>query len=359
MTSTLNWNLREHLHRFRDGGKGQELRWPVLTALILHSNQRGRCWPGQELIADEVGTDQARVSSAICWLFEHGAIYNVPYEHRVGAERELQPSKYVYQLTSLIRFGDIVVPYLYETDEATEAMKQELLHIGADSVVAFLNGEVESVNYAPSAYHSDAPSAYANGAYKGSTVFQGNTDKKIQITGSGDPASLSDVNLGKTAGEQLPADPPSSDIKKKEKASIPDDYTNLEQYLCKLLGQSRLAADARETLRRPSRSDEVDDTPSPNDLFDTENTNEAYRRWIGDVAYEWWERKAKGGGSVSFASIVADYDWFQRWLVKDNEVTVADVMHEYGIEPLDLSQVDTREFFDDDLPYQPDEEEDE
>ncbi len=331
MTSTLNWEMRSHLHSFREGGKGQEFRWPVLTVLILHSNQRNRCWPGQDLIAKEIGTNQARVSAAIRWLFEHGAIYNVPYEYRVEDERELPPSKYVYQLTGLMRFDDEVVPYLYQTDEAVKAMMQELSHIGAGNVVAFLNEEVESVGYSPSAYtpnacHPDAPSAYSDGACKGSKALKGTTDKKVQITGSAAPASLVGSVAGNPVESGVVADNRDKDLDQgKSKPSIPEDYTELERFLCGLLRQNVLARKARDILGDASKSEEVEDAPSPNSLYDDEGIGNAFKNWITEKSFPWWRDNAKGSGSKGLAGTIANnYDWFQDGLseqVGENEYT--------------------------------------
>ena len=86
MTSTLNWKLRDYLHAICEPGDGREARLDVLIGLILHADQRNRTWVGEERLANETGFNTARVSAAINWLFEHGAIYNVPFKYRVGRD---------------------------------------------------------------------------------------------------------------------------------------------------------------------------------------------------------------------------------------------------------------------------------
>lgn len=140
MPTTLNFNLRTHMHHFREAGDGKELRLPVLLQLVLFANARNRCWPSQKTIGSNLGCDHSMVSKAIKWLREHGAIYVVPYEYRVDAEADLEPSKHVYQLTGLVLLGGEPVPYLYMADEALQQSLSELRNIGGASVIALLFG---------------------------------------------------------------------------------------------------------------------------------------------------------------------------------------------------------------------------
>jgi hypothetical protein len=163
MGTTLNWKLREHQHRFRsEPGTGREIRFNILINLILHANGRGRTWVSRDRIAAEIGAGEGRVSAALTWLFEKGAIYNVPLQYRVGAERCLEPRKYVFQLTGIIRFDEgPAVPYLYIPDLEQEIAStlRELEDIGGEGLVAFLTqgSETEHSETSPGKGADSAP----------------------------------------------------------------------------------------------------------------------------------------------------------------------------------------------------------
>src|SRR5689334_877243 len=75
-------------------------RWNVLTALILHSNVRNRCWVGMDRLAKlATNGNLTKASGAKKWLLDHGAIEIVPFVERVGAEKNLPSRQHVYQLT--------------------------------------------------------------------------------------------------------------------------------------------------------------------------------------------------------------------------------------------------------------------
>ncbi len=183
MTTVLNWDLREHMHLFREEpGEGREIRLDVLINLILHANLRGRTWVSRDRIAREIGAAEARVSAALKWLFQKGAIYNVPFKYRIGEERDLEPRKYVFQLTGIIRFnGELVVPYLYLPNLESEIANtlRELADIGGEALVDFLTQGSES-EHLVSGQGSESNRSESNRSeseHKGSTDSKGHTVK--------------------------------------------------------------------------------------------------------------------------------------------------------------------------------------
>jgi len=132
MGIVLGYALRKHLGKFREGqGSGAEARWPVLTALMLHANIRMRAWPTVETLMGETGfNNKTVISGALQWLFESGAIYNVPYSKREGGELLLAPRKYVFQLNGIMQIDGVVFPYIYNDEEHRVGMMNELNLIG-------------------------------------------------------------------------------------------------------------------------------------------------------------------------------------------------------------------------------------
>lgn len=125
MASTLHWELRKHLKDLRDDG-----RLAVLTALILHSNIRLRCWVSVDLLVAETGWSRPLVSKAKAWLHERGAFVLVPYRKRVDEELKLPTRQHVYQLTGMMDIDGKPIKYLFMNPEAEDAIKAVLSTLG-------------------------------------------------------------------------------------------------------------------------------------------------------------------------------------------------------------------------------------
>jgi hypothetical protein len=103
--TSFHWDLGKNTRLFREGGgTGSGARLDVLLNLISRSNIRLRCWPSIETIMKDTGFGKEAVSAAIQWLFDHGALFNVPHDKRVGDEKALGHRKYLYQLTGVILY---------------------------------------------------------------------------------------------------------------------------------------------------------------------------------------------------------------------------------------------------------------
>lgn len=124
MPATLHWQLRQHLHEFKPA-----VRLSVLTALLLHANVRLRCYPGIDLLCKETGYETKAVVAAKQWLRRSGAFVLVPYSKRVDEEIALPRRQHVYQLTGVIRVGETVVPYLFMTPEAQQAVTDAVFKV--------------------------------------------------------------------------------------------------------------------------------------------------------------------------------------------------------------------------------------
>ena len=110
MPTTFDFKFRNALSEFHGGA-----RLHVLLAMMLHANVRNRCWPSMRGLAKETGYALAAVNDAKNWLEEHGAIEIVKYEQRIGEEKtpKINHLVNVYQLTGVIKFGEITYPVLY------------------------------------------------------------------------------------------------------------------------------------------------------------------------------------------------------------------------------------------------------
>jgi len=117
MSATLNWELRKHLKDLRDDG-----RLAVLTALILHSNIRMRCWVSVDLLVEETGWSRPLVSKAKAWLAEQGAFVLVPFRKRVDEEVSLPRRQHVYQLTGMMVIDGKPIKYLFMNPETEAAI---------------------------------------------------------------------------------------------------------------------------------------------------------------------------------------------------------------------------------------------
>jgi hypothetical protein len=174
----LSFEFGKNLNLLREEpGEGSELRLPVLICLISHSNTRERCWPKRETIAKEIGAYPNKVSPALQWLFEHGAIYNVPYSLRVDDEASLHPSKYVFQLTGYLRAGDEVIPYYVPNPEHDEADMRNFQKHGGERAINILLGNGDFPELWPKAPQSIS--------VKDSSEVE---PEEVDLTSAGEPA---------------------------------------------------------------------------------------------------------------------------------------------------------------------------
>lgn len=125
-----HWELREYLHEFRqdenDSNAQRDARWPVLTMLILHANNRLRCWPSTDTLCKETGFTKPTVVEARKWLLKKHAIELVPFDKREGKEKELPPRQFIYQLSGSIMTSQGIRPYIAMTPETKEAIAEEI-----------------------------------------------------------------------------------------------------------------------------------------------------------------------------------------------------------------------------------------
>ncbi len=90
----------------------------------MSSNASLRCFVGVETLCRDTGFTNKPIIEALQWLQDHGAIYNVPKEQRVGSECRLHANKKVWQLTSFLQVDDGIIDYLYAGKDESES-KQE------------------------------------------------------------------------------------------------------------------------------------------------------------------------------------------------------------------------------------------
>src|SRR5215207_10764278 len=154
-----HWDIRQYIKDFRElvenpkANKGAEARYIILDYLILRANPRLRTFVGVETIMEDTGYgSKTSVAGALRWLFERGAIYDVPPAMRVGKEAELSGQKYVFQLTGVIKLGGTWIRYLAFSPSDAEAMQQEWESVGLQMPVDFdfLVAEPQKANSMPS-----------------------------------------------------------------------------------------------------------------------------------------------------------------------------------------------------------------
>lgn len=85
----------------------------VLFFLLLHVNNRNRCWPSYDTIQAHTGIHRASIVRAVTWLKNCGAIELVPFSKRVGKELDLPVRQHVYQLTGDLQWEGKTIPYLH------------------------------------------------------------------------------------------------------------------------------------------------------------------------------------------------------------------------------------------------------
>lgn len=162
---TLNWELRDHGSEL-----GNDRGW-VLTLLYLHSNPRGRCWPGMDRIAANSGCALAKADGIIDWLVARGAIIKVPYAKRELEEKKLHQRKTVYQLTGIIKLETGWLSYLKidqpEHINTLVALVKNVIDASPvkDSIIKILNTKYLIIKDSIS-------------ESEGNTSFEGNTDSK-------------------------------------------------------------------------------------------------------------------------------------------------------------------------------------
>ncbi|GEM_PF-2975138 len=147
MIKAPHWQLRSHLKYIRTDGKKKsyDARFPVLMYLIMACNNNLRCYVGIDRLCQDTGLSNKPIGEALSWLESHGAIFNVPSEHRVGKERQLHSNKKVWQLTTVLKVKDMVIDYLY-VGEASSQMFDDLFStiksIAPDKLLPILDKQI-------------------------------------------------------------------------------------------------------------------------------------------------------------------------------------------------------------------------
>jgi hypothetical protein len=243
-----------------------------------------------------------------------GADQQPPSDH-VGEQARLEPRKYVYQLTGLIRLGDETVPYLYGDDESRVNMLDELVRIGGAHVVEFL--------FSQCAESAHAESAHAESAHKDSTVLQGSTaleestkkkshrpvstpppTPRRKLTRNGYEPSAAERE--KRSASEKPVDDPST---------IPaTDHTELECFILSVVSKTikRVADTYRKVLDEKVvwyHEGKRYDSPSPNELWDT---NPDYQRFVLESVIPSIQKKGRltPVSITSWLSGAGTYQWF-------------------------------------------------
>lgn len=297
MTTVLNWDLREHMHLFREEpGEGREIRLDVLINLILHANLRGRTWVSRDRIARELGIGKPRVSAALKWLFEKGAVYNVPFQYRIGTERDLEPRKYVFQLTGVVRFSDeLVIPYLYLPDIESEIANtlRELADIGGEALVDFLTQGSDSEHslFGQSSDSERSDSEHSDSEHKGSTDSKGHTvkatlsasekrstDEVDSYTGLSIPVAA--LDRGSRDGEKIVIETP------KGERALPgqEEWTEFEKWLLATARKKELTEQQRGYFHVkgyyvPAEKVDAVESPTVNEAW----ANESYRHFVAEI----------------------------------------------------------------------------
>jgi len=154
MIRTTHWQLKSHLYYIRSDGekKAYEARFPVFFHLIMSTNANLRCFVGIEALCRATGYTNKPITEALQWLQDHGAIYNVSKDKRVGIEKRLHANKKVWQLTGKLRVEDQVIEYLYAGEEesdtrlAFEELRTEIKQNAPESVQALFDGNLHVQN---------------------------------------------------------------------------------------------------------------------------------------------------------------------------------------------------------------------
>ena len=137
-----------------------DARWNILTALILHANERNRCWPTMDTLAD-LGAhgNKARATRAKKWLEAHGAIELVPSKLRVGKEKTLPGRQHVYQLTGVFKHCEDpeCKCHKYPSEAPYYYLPQEVKSFDGETIKSF-DGETQSITSSNPEKIKDSPS---------------------------------------------------------------------------------------------------------------------------------------------------------------------------------------------------------
>lgn len=108
MSTTLDFDLKKAPPELFEHG-----RWDVLTQMIIHTNERNRCWPTVRRIGTRASKSLETVNEAKKWLKSVGAIVDVPFDQRIGKELDIPKRQCVYEVTGIIKIAEKEYPYLY------------------------------------------------------------------------------------------------------------------------------------------------------------------------------------------------------------------------------------------------------
>ena len=109
MSVDPHYDIEEHIGEFyacsedTNLNRGSHWRWAVLSYLMLRADWHGRAFPGRDRVMRATSINQTGYAVTMKWLFERGAIYNVPPAERKGKEQLVPLGGSCWQLTGVIR----------------------------------------------------------------------------------------------------------------------------------------------------------------------------------------------------------------------------------------------------------------
>ena len=111
-------------------------RLPILLNLILEANLRLQVRTNIVGLKEIIETDSLDdVTSALIWLFNHGALYAVSPRLSLNFAGEMMPLERVFQLTGVIRFRGEWVPYLVLRPNTIQNAAKEWASVGPETPV--------------------------------------------------------------------------------------------------------------------------------------------------------------------------------------------------------------------------------
>lgn len=116
--ATLHGDFRKSLSYFYQ--QENHTAFFLLVDFSIRMNNRGRCWPSVNTLANELGCHRSTIIRAINMLVEIGAVRKVAIEERVGKEKKAYQSQNVYELQAKFVAGDEIISLLYVNDETAD-----------------------------------------------------------------------------------------------------------------------------------------------------------------------------------------------------------------------------------------------